>query len=118
MKDFKLTQSHDLAIENFDLQFVTGSEAIVQNVKQTLLMFKGEWFLDTQAGVPWIKEILGTKNSLSSIKAIILNAVTDVYGVEEVTNYEQTYDGTNRSLSISIEIQDIYNVTNNIQLTL
>lgn len=115
MNDLKLDNNHDLQIVNFDLLLVQDSEAIMQNVKQTLLMFKGEWFLDNNAGIPWIQSILGQKNSLASIKSILLAAISNVFGVEEITSFEVIIDNTTRNLALTIEILDIFNEKNKIQ---
>ena len=60
-KDLLLSSDHDLAIIDFDLQLTTDQQAIAQRVKQSLLLFKGEWFLDRDLGVPYYEDILGTK---------------------------------------------------------
>ena len=38
--------TNDLAIVNFDLKLTDGNELTVQKIKQTLLLFEGEWFLN------------------------------------------------------------------------
>lgn len=118
MNDLKLNADHELSVESFDLKLIGESDQIAQNVKQTLLMFKGEWYLDTDAGIPWVQEILGKRNYEETVRSIIVNAITNVNGVEEVTSFEQSFDSTTRHLTLTIEIMDIYNTTNKIELLL
>ena len=52
--------------ENGDLArgvvVLKGREAVGQNVKQRLLLLRGEWFLDITAGVPYYESVLGRFN--------------------------------------------------------
>ncbi|MDT9694263.1 hypothetical protein Q5762_39210, partial [Streptomyces sp. P9(2023)] len=45
---------------NGNLGLVYNAEAVGQHARQRLMTYEGEWFLDKTAGVPWIREILGS----------------------------------------------------------
>jgi hypothetical protein len=105
-KDILLTKSHDLAIENFDLRLTSDEEAVGQRLKQTLLLFKGEWFLDQDIGVPYYGDILGTKNSIDAIRAVLINAIQDVEGVKEIVEFSLAMNDATRILDIKISVID------------
>ena len=53
------TLSFPLTIDgNGELIIVEGLEALRQKINQRLSLFKGSWFLDITAGVPYMQEIL------------------------------------------------------------
>jgi hypothetical protein len=41
----------ELLFKDGDLQLVAGKDAILSDIKGTLLFFQGEWFLDLNAGM-------------------------------------------------------------------
>ncbi len=53
------TIDDDLALDaNGNMQVVTELEGLRQKVQQKLRLWRGEWFLDTRAGVPYEQDIL------------------------------------------------------------
>jgi len=107
-KDLLLSGA-DILIENFDLQLTNDDEAVAQRVKRALLLFKGEWFLDRDLGVPYYENILGTKNSLDSVRSVFIQAIRDVEGVKEIKNFDMQFNDATRELSIDITILDDLN---------
>lgn len=115
-KDLLLSPAHDLAIENFDLQFTTDKNTVAQRVKRALLLFKGEYFLDAELGIPYYDEILGTKNSIDSIRSIFVSEISNVEGVHEINSFDILFDNSSRVLTIDCVLTDTLN--NNINITL
>ena len=114
-KDLLLDENHDLVIENFDLKMTDNSQIVAQRVKQQLLTLKGEWFLDSELGVPYL-EILGSKNALAAAKAILTSHIMRVEGVKEIIAIKMKEDREQRVANFRIEIRDIFN--NDIELYL
>lgn len=108
MRDLKLSEDHDLVIDGFDLQLTDDTEIVRQRIKQALLLFKGEWFLSVDLGVPYYEEILGEKNSIEAIKAILVNCIKKVEGVRELLNLDIKLDN-NRILKIHFNVLDEFN---------
>jgi hypothetical protein len=109
MRDLKLDQEGDLMISEFDLRLTTDSEIVEQRIRQALLTFKGEWFLNTQLGIPYYESILEEKNSLQAIKAILVDAIKKVEGVKELTKFEIKYDNDSRALAVNFNVMDDFN---------
>jgi hypothetical protein len=89
MRDFRLDpDTHDLVIAGFDLAVTDGPESVVQNIKQRLLFFTGEWFLNLAEGTPWIEQILGQKRQRQGVVEDILKArIRGTPGVAELTAF-------------------------------
>jgi hypothetical protein len=91
MNDLKLTNDHDLLIEGGDLVLINSeAEVAVQSLKINLLMFRGEWFLDSSLGVPYFQEILGKVTNKTLVDNIIKGISTNSYNIYRVTSLNST----------------------------
>src|SRR5215467_12927210 len=116
-----------------DMQFGHGAgdfwhdqpEAVGQSVKTRLLLFAGEWFLDTKAGTPWggfplndlvVKQgrILAEHMQLTR-DAAIRERILTTRGVVAITDYGSFIDPDSREYSANAYIDTIYGA--NIQIT-
>jgi hypothetical protein len=89
---------------------VDSPAAVAQAVKTRLLLFAGEWFLDTSEGVPWYSRVLGAGTSRTrdrSIRARILGT----RGVKEIVSYQSVVDPGARTMTVTARISTIYGVT-------
>jgi len=84
-----------------DTSFVGGLDSIVSDIHARFRFFKGEWFLDTEFGVPYFSEVLVKAPVLNAIREVFLKVIRGTPGVSEVTRLELVYDGANRSLSVA-----------------
>ena len=82
-------------------RLINGSEAIRASVVQNLRMFKGEWFLNLNEGVPYFQTVLVKGTPITVINSIIRDAVSNVPGVARVEVRGVSFDGPTRLLSIS-----------------
>lgn len=87
-------------------------QAVAQAVATRLQLNQGEWFVDTTDGMPWQSQVLGHRfagrNPDAAVKARILGTT----GVKQITSYTSTFDGTSRSMSISVTLDTIYGAIN------
>ena len=67
------------------LAMVTGAEAAGQHIRQRLRFFRGEWFLDTTAGMPWLDQVLGSAYDPTLAEALTKAEILDTDGVTEIT---------------------------------
>lgn len=81
--------------------FAEGDTAIKQKVSTRLLLYQGEWFLDTSAGTPWYQQVLGKPRSLPLIEAVIKQRILDTDGVESLLEFQTNLDKNSRILNIS-----------------
>lgn len=101
MSDLQLTDN-DLTIEGGDLVIERRRyEDVVQAVLVTLQTHRGEYELDTSAGVPWRAQVLGKGRSVATIGLLIKTIVEGVDGVIRVEDVRATLDRATRGLSIT-----------------
>jgi hypothetical protein len=94
---------NDISIDaSGNLVFVTDSEAIAQHIRQRLMTWKGEWFLNTDAGIDWTRYILGRAPSERAIaEAVIKREILQTPGVVEILAWDAEYDASSRGLRIT-----------------
>ena len=86
---------------------LTDLNALVLNLNTRLLIWRGEWFMDTSFGVPYLTDVLGNNTHYDfEIKNVILTTP----GVTGILNYSSSIS-TSRQLSISADITTIYGTT-------
>lgn len=91
---------HDLHLApNGNLAVVRDAEAVGQHVRQRLKTFFGEWFMDTDAGVEWLTEILGSDYDPAKAEAVIKAEILATHGVREITGFSVRFNRTTRELA-------------------
>lgn len=104
--DLRLDRNtHDLDISKGTLRFITNNEEVVgQRLKIALLTKQGEWFLDTNVGLPYYQEFFTKKNNKPLIDQTIISYASRVEDVLRVKDYSSTI-GTDRVLSVSLAVE-------------
>lgn len=91
------------------LAVVRGAEAVGQHVRQRLKTFAGEWFLDTVAGVPWLREVLGRQYDPALAEAVIKAEILDTDGVTDISSISVRFNRQTRGLeAFDIDVATIY----------
>ena len=84
LKNFKLTETGDIELDSMSRPTVLlGKEAAEQQVKAAISLWRGNWFLDTQRGVPWLR-ILKKNYSRSEIIQVFTTAILKLSIVTDV----------------------------------
>lgn len=106
MADLKLVD-YDMDLTNGELSFVTGQEAIAQDITMSLRTWLGESVYAVNAGVPWLQVIFRGKNpNLDSINFILSQNALGRPGVLAV-QLQLDLDSATRKLSITGNAQSI-----------
>lgn len=100
--------SHDLALENYDLQLVTRHNMVVQAIRQNLRFFYGEWFLAVDEGVPYFQEIFKKGTNIVTVEAYLKKAVIETSGVLKLLRFSLDYDQVVRKLIVMFEVNTIF----------
>lgn len=106
----------DLALINGDLEIKNGDFTVTDSLESStaqaisirLKTLKGEWFADTQIGIPWLKEVLGKKRTLNYVRNLIepmLITHPEVAKIEEF-NFEEITSDRNATLSCKIVLHN------------
>lgn len=100
--------THDLDVGSLDLQIVSGADSVLQNIRIKLKLWRGEWFMDTEAGTPYLEDVLGKRISLAGALASIRASVLEVDGVQTITSFNYTFNRKTRKLDYEFEVQTPY----------
>jgi hypothetical protein len=80
---------------------VFDAEAIGEHIRQRLMLWQGEWFLNTDSGVAWTTYILGRPPSeLPIAESIIKAEIAATPGVSDILEFSAVYDRATRGLRI------------------
>lgn len=93
----------DMFLENGELQFVTGQEAIAQHIEMRLQTWLSETVYDVNAGVPFLQVIFAQRNpNLNAIRFILQSIVLGTPGVISLTGeFTTDLDTQTRELTVS-----------------
>jgi hypothetical protein len=95
--------------------YLSGQDAIIQNIRTRLYEFFNNAFWNMEAGADWPR-LLGTRGTKQEIiltcRAIILQS----YGVNSVDSISVSYYGNTRSIIILYNISTIYTSNFNVQM--
>ena len=103
MADFLLDASGDLDLSTNDLQIVTGSAAILQELTIRYRFFLGEWFLNEEEGTPWIRDVLKKNPNEAQVRAMVSQVALDTPGIVEIRSLAFDLASSTRNLTVTIE---------------
>lgn len=101
-------KSHDLIVNDADLMAIDNAERVAQQIKIQLLTWRGEWFLDTTHGVPYLDYILVKNLSIELIRSIFREQIMSVDDVNDVVDIEIDYDVKTRIMTVAYEASTSY----------
>jgi hypothetical protein len=101
--DLALDADGDILIDADGLHFVSGLEGVAQLCRIALQLFKEEWFLNQDAGMPWFQEILGEKFNEALVRQRVSETLLKVTGVIAITSLKITF--SNPALKITYSVQ-------------
>lgn len=91
------------------LAVVTNAAAIGQHVRQRLMTFEGEWFLDIDAGVVWLNSIFGFQYDPALSESVVKAEILDTEGVKEILSFAVGFSRQRRELIINeVEVLTVY----------
>ena len=102
---FMLNAAADL---DFDLltgmSTVAGLDAVVQAISSACGLFKGEWFLDLEAGIPHFEDVLGQTYSQQTVLTIFRKQILKVPHVLQILEISSVFDSATRVLAVTFEV--------------
>jgi hypothetical protein len=94
-------ETHDFFVgDDGSLAIVEDAEAVGQLAKQRLMTYLGEWFLDTQVGVPWFQEVFVRPFNELVTESHIKRTILNTRGVEELVAFEMRINWTIRQIDV------------------
>lgn len=88
-----------------------GAQAVAEHVRQRLMTYQAEWFLDNTAGVPWLDQIMGKAYDSALSEALVKAEILNTDAVTEITSFSVGFLRMQRNLVIKdVEILTSYDV--------
>jgi hypothetical protein len=98
--------------------YAAEAESVAQRVLTRLGLIKDEWFLDIDAGTPYLQEIVVKPVNLPLVDSIIKSRILGTVGVQEITRYVSTLDVNTRIFTIDCDVTNVFGTTENIRTTI
>lgn len=117
MIDFRLIDN-DIAIEGNDIATIDNDAATRQRLVQKLQLWKGEWFLNTDAGFPYLQQVLGQTPRPEVVSSLLRQLILNDEGVDAVQSLKLNYDNVKRELSARFRAKLTNANTEDIEVTL
>lgn len=89
---------------------INSPDTVAQAVKTRFLLWRGQWFLDTTAGTPYIQSVLG-KQSPDVYNLAIRQHILQTQGVNSIISFDTSVNSTTRRVSFTATIDTIYGKT-------
>lgn len=103
-RDIQLDADGDIDLsDGRSFAWVADVPAIAHHAKFRLQQVKGEWMLDTDAGMDWFGQILGLGITDSQVEAEVRRVLDGTPGIASVYSVEMTRDRGQRSISIAVQ---------------
>jgi len=96
-----LSTDHDIFFVDGVLQTCEDGEAVAQRVRQHIEFYQGEWFLNTDDGVPWFQLIYVEPFNRALAETILKTVILDVPGVSEILEFDTHIDSKNRGFILN-----------------
>ena len=102
-------------------QFLIDSEAVAQAIQTRLRLLLGEWWENTEDGLPLFQEILNTFHATDyraeSIDLLFSERILETRGVSRMISFDSAVDMSSRIYSASCEIETMFGDIVSIQIT-
>jgi hypothetical protein len=117
--DVLLDADGDIDFSRGGMSLSTGLTAVVQGIGINLAMMRGEWFLDLDAGVPWLandvvpeaEAILGARPNEARMRFEVRDAILRTPGVLAVTALLVDFDGDTRAMTVDWRASTVFGDT-------
>jgi hypothetical protein len=95
----------DKLIQGGNWVMVRGLPSIAQDLRTSLQLFAGEWFLDQSIGLPWFQSILVKNPNVRFVRSIFADAIQARPGVVGLANLQLDFDRATRVLRVTFSVQ-------------
>ena len=103
MSSLLLDDTGDLDITDSQLSLTSGLQAIQQHLQVKLRIFLGEWFLNTDVGVPYYRDVLIKSPNFVQVSATLKTEILETTGVLELSSFEFDYDNEIRAFTLDFK---------------
>ena len=101
-----LSTTGDYQLGRSGLFLIDSPAAVAQAIKTRLLLWAGEWFLDTDEGTPYEQSILGHGTQGTQDMAV-KERILSTPGVTQITQYSSSVSGQ-RKMTVTATVEMLY----------
>ena len=112
----RLDDNHDMTFGQGLANMAAEAESVAARVHSRLLLLLGEWFLDTDAGVPYLSDVAIKPANLPLAEAAIKRAILETDGITEIRSFTMSLNRDTRRLTVAATAANIYGTTTNIKV--
>lgn len=99
--DLKLDETiGDILVEGTDLALVAGVAEVAQHLRVGLALFRGDWYLDEQSGVPYYQQILISAPNTRAIETVFRQSILSDDDITGLPVFEMDIDRRGRQLAV------------------
>lgn len=103
-----MTPDGDAIFFNGPMTKAQTTQPLIDTVRQRLYIklksFKGDWFINTEYGIPYFQNLLGFKIPKASADLIFQTAILEENGVKEITSFTSTLSNRQYTLKFSVRV--------------
>lgn len=104
-----LDQNGDYSFGKNQQNLTYGAYAVGQAIKTRLSLLQGEWWENTEEGLPLFQQIIsqsGSQKNIEIVNLLIQDIIINTPNVTGISNFSSTYE--NRSYSFQCDAQTIF----------
>jgi hypothetical protein len=107
MKDFALEPHTNKFLWEWNGLSMTDSylQYMQQKVRAVLSLFKGEWYLNANVGLPYIPTDFNNDSHRSILETAIRVRIAGITGIKKLVSFETSFDQKTRLLSVKFIAQ-------------
>lgn len=110
------SNSHDVVIADGDVFVIDDKARIAQQAKIRLLRWRGEWFLNTRDGLPYMEHILVKNPNLLHVRELLHDELRTIEGVKRVSKLMLSMDRQNRVLTVNFALETDYGTIERVEV--
>lgn len=107
MKYRKLTEDGDYKFGDNANDYIEGTQAIVQKIKTSLLLFYGEWWEDTSIGIPMFESVLGNSNVKATsevFRLLVEKRLKELPEIQSLKDSKIEIEGRKVKMSVTVQL--------------
>lgn len=102
MADLLITEeSHDLVVLDDLIIIPIVEDSTAQRLKIRLLTFKGEWFLNTNFGIPYYQVVFQKRVTKGQVDSIFRVEILSTPDVETIVNFDSIFNNATREYTLT-----------------
>lgn len=105
---FASDSSNEFIIEKGEFVLVSDGAQVVQNVKEKLLSYEDDFFLDRTHGLPYYQSMFTKPVNLNLTESLLKAEILSTEGVQQLLSFQTQFNSVTRVLAVTFTFETIY----------